>query len=392
MSKPLLTAIIFTYNHKDTIARCIESHLHQKTAFDYQIRIYDDCSTDGTSDVCREYAHLYPDRIKLTVQAENTFTKPYLELQSFKAISELDTKYFSICDGDDCWCNEEKVQTALELLERHPEYQGFAHDTYFDNVYTKERKSYIHGVCGFGEVGNPVNLSASAPFFMVSSRIFRTAGYANLKILPIDYLEYYYHLSRGPIYYYDEPMAIHTIGSNNTYATSSMDYIRNNSAMMTYRLSKLFNFKRDDFCMDLLVLYEKRHGVGDRRHRNLIALKRVFGVRLGWGLWFFLHFAWKYGIGAANVNYVYRNRRKVRENADPQHRRKRRQEQARCVGSEISGKYRRYLFLKYVLGACFPFCKRFTKMLRDSMLKRKKKMLLLNKRRHELLSGAKEDK
>ena len=129
----LLTAVIFTYNHEDTIARCIESHLNQKTSYGYEIRIYDDCSTDGTSEICREYEKKYPEKIKLTVQKENTFTKPDLELQSYQAISEIDTKYFCICDGDDYWCNENKIQVALDFLENNEQYHGFAHDTLQEN-------------------------------------------------------------------------------------------------------------------------------------------------------------------------------------------------------------------------------------------------------------------
>ena len=60
MKKPLLTALIVTYNHKNHISKAIESVLAQKTNFDFQIWILDDCSTDGTSDIAREYANKYP--------------------------------------------------------------------------------------------------------------------------------------------------------------------------------------------------------------------------------------------------------------------------------------------------------------------------------------------
>jgi glycosyltransferase involved in cell wall biosynthesis len=36
----------------------------QKTTFPYEIIIADDCSTDGTSAICAEYAAKYPDKIR----------------------------------------------------------------------------------------------------------------------------------------------------------------------------------------------------------------------------------------------------------------------------------------------------------------------------------------
>lgn len=348
MTKPLLTAIIFTYNHKRYIARCIESHLSQKTTYDYEIRIYDDCSTDGTSDICRKYAEKYPDKIKLTVQKENTFTKPDLQLQSYQAICEIDTKYFCICDGDDYWCDENKVQIALDFLENHPEYHGFAHDTYSENLYTKVRKSYIHEESKYDDIQNPVALDARAPFFLVSSRVFRTTDYVDLKILPIDYLQYYYHLSKGSIYYYDKPMAVYTHGLNNTYAGLPVKFIIDNSAMMVYRLSKLFKFKQDDFCTALLLIYETKHCKTIARYNLLCGLKRIFGIRFGWQIWFLLNFGLKYGLKAGNVNYIY-NRKKVKKLASPKYRLEKAKKEIGYKKREIAKKYRDYKLINCVL-------------------------------------------
>ena len=384
MSKPLLTAIIFTYNHKDTIARCIESHLHQKTAFDYQIRIYDDCSTDGTADICREYAAANPDRIALTVQPENTFTKPYYEKHSYKAFKEIDTKYYSYIDGDDYWCDDRKVQDALDILELHDEFIGVAGDTLFEDAYSGERRSYLHDICGFGVIQNPVFFSAAAPFFYPSSRIFRTSGYHNLNVWPIDYLIYYYHLSKGPIYYIEKQTAVYSIGVNNTYASQPRRFIRDNSAMMAFRLARMFNYARDEFCTELLLAYEKKFNSGTGRYKALCCLKRLFGVKGGWLVWFALCFAWRYGVGAASLNYIYRSNKEVHDQANPQAR----QERLRRALDEARGKmirsYRRYLFRKRLscVAAMTPMSEHVASMMERSMSRIRMKMRELNKRRH----------
>ena len=308
----LLTAILFTYNHKDSISICIESLIEQKTTFKYEVHIWDDCSIDGTSDICREYAQKYPDKIKLTVQKENTFLKKDLELQSYNAFSSIKTKYFCVVDGDDYWCDENKVQIALSFLEDNSEYVGFAHDTVQVNKYDKTSLSYIHDLTK-STVKNPVTLNAEAPFFLTSSRIFRTFDYPDLKILPIDYLVYYYHLSKGPVYYYDKIMASYVIGETCTFA--NLGNIKDLNAMFPYRLSLLFNYEQDQFCTDLLKTYDTRHHVGLQRYWFLLVCKFVFGVRRGWKLWVTLLFVWRYGRDSLSINYVY-NREIAKKNSD----------------------------------------------------------------------------
>ncbi len=325
MQNTLLTAIIFTYNHKDSIARCIESIVEQKTDYAYEIHIWDDCSIDGTSDICREYAAKYPEKIKLTVQEENTFLKPYMELQSYAAISQIKTPYFCIIDGDDYWCNENKIQIALDFLENNPDYIGFAHDTLQEDGscgatrglnpddVVQEKVSYVHD-CLKADIKNPVEFSVDAPFFLTSSRIFRWMDYTKLNVLPIDYLFYYYHLSKGKIYYHDEMMAVYVMGEQSTFANSSNN-IPDLNGMFAYRLSLLFDFKQDEFCTKYQKEIDERNFLSSRRHNRLLFLKKIFGVKLGWKLWFVLSFVWKYGLDCMNINYVY-SRKHARERVD----------------------------------------------------------------------------
>ena len=314
----LLTAIIFTYNHKNSVAECIESLLNQKTGYGYEIHIWDDCSTDGTSDICREYAKNYPDKIKLVVQAENTFTKPDLQLQSYQAFQNIKTKYFCVIDGDDKWCNENKIQLAIDFLEEHPDYSGWAHDTLQINQFDNTKESYVHDLLKWN-VSNTVAFDTSAPFLLTSSRIFRYAGYEKLRILPIDYLVYYYHLSKGPIYYYDKIMAVYTIGSDNTFANLGRK-VRNLNSMFAFRLAKLFNFKQDEFCTEMQKKYDVTNFLGEKRYKRLLKFKKIFGIKAGWYFWFIYTFIPKYGFECMNINYVY-SRKKAKKAADPAYRR-----------------------------------------------------------------------
>ena len=57
-----LTIFCLTYNHKQFIKDAVDSFLAQKTAFKTRILIFDDLSTDGTTEILREYQKKYPEQ------------------------------------------------------------------------------------------------------------------------------------------------------------------------------------------------------------------------------------------------------------------------------------------------------------------------------------------
>lgn len=59
--KPLVSIKSLVYNHERYIENTLDGFLMQKTNSKYEIIIHDDCSTDGTTEIIREYASKYPD-------------------------------------------------------------------------------------------------------------------------------------------------------------------------------------------------------------------------------------------------------------------------------------------------------------------------------------------
>ena len=70
-----VSVICLTYNHEKHIARTLDGFVNQKTDFAFEVLVHDDCSTDGTADIVRDYAEKYPDIIKPILQAENQYSK-----------------------------------------------------------------------------------------------------------------------------------------------------------------------------------------------------------------------------------------------------------------------------------------------------------------------------
>ena len=68
---PLISILMPTYNHEKYIAQAIKSALMQKTDFEWELLIHDDCSTDSTLSVARSYSEKHPDKIKLLTETKN---------------------------------------------------------------------------------------------------------------------------------------------------------------------------------------------------------------------------------------------------------------------------------------------------------------------------------
>jgi glycosyltransferase involved in cell wall biosynthesis len=121
---PLVTVHIVTYNHRDFIRDAIEGVLMQQTDFPFEIIIGDDESTDGTREICLEYARRYPGLIRLMLhKRENNIAvlgKPCLIFQylynSFSARGE----YIAVCSGDDYWTDPLKLQKQVQVLRQNP--------------------------------------------------------------------------------------------------------------------------------------------------------------------------------------------------------------------------------------------------------------------------------
>lgn len=113
---PLVSVCMTTYNHEPYIARAIESVLAQQTSFGVELVLGEDCGTDRTAEICREYAAKYPDRIRLVTSPENVGWRRNYR-RTFEACRG---KYVAYLDGDDWWCDPLKLQKQADLMESDP--------------------------------------------------------------------------------------------------------------------------------------------------------------------------------------------------------------------------------------------------------------------------------
>ena len=62
---PTVSVSMVTYNHERFIAQAIESVLMQKTAFRYELVIGEDCSSDATRAIVKDFERRYPSQIRV---------------------------------------------------------------------------------------------------------------------------------------------------------------------------------------------------------------------------------------------------------------------------------------------------------------------------------------
>ena len=97
----LVSVCVITFNQKAYIQQALDSILSQKTNFDYEILIHDDCSTDGTIEILKKYKEKYPDTIKLLLEEENQYSNGEKITPFF--IPYIRGKYCILNEGDDYW-------------------------------------------------------------------------------------------------------------------------------------------------------------------------------------------------------------------------------------------------------------------------------------------------
>ena len=118
----MLSVLMVTYNHDKYISKAIETVLDQKTKFNFELVIGEDCSTDNTRNIIEEYRKKQPNKIRLFSGDKNVGSTQN-EITIVKASKG---KYLAFCEGDDYWTDPFKLQKQVDFLEANPDY-GLVH-------------------------------------------------------------------------------------------------------------------------------------------------------------------------------------------------------------------------------------------------------------------------
>lgn len=180
---PLVSIMCTTYNQEKYISQCLDGFLMQETSFPFEVIVHDDASTDKTAEIIRNYEMRYPNLIKPIYEIENQYSKHDGSLDRI-IDSHLKGKYIAYCEGDDYWCDSNKLQKQFEFLESHDDYFIVGHMTKTIDINGDEIKSFINSKPGDYTLNDSNNWQLFAHFSSYFSRNY-------IEIIPADiYKEY----------------------------------------------------------------------------------------------------------------------------------------------------------------------------------------------------------
>ena len=133
----IVSICCITYNHAPFIRKALDGFLMQqppscvpqgaKMSDWCEILIHDDCSTDGTTELIKEYASQYPDLIFPLYETENQYSRGrYSEIDMYN-YQRAKGKYIAYCEGDDYWTDPNKLMRQVDFMESNPEYSICMH-------------------------------------------------------------------------------------------------------------------------------------------------------------------------------------------------------------------------------------------------------------------------
>jgi len=222
----LVSINCITYNHEKYIADALESFLNQRTDFEYEIIIGEDCSTDNTREIIKEFMKKYPGKIILITSEKNVGM-----MENERRIYEASHgKYIAECEGDDFWIDPYKLQKQINYMEKnqdctlcfHNAHEVNANRNIIGNMIPKciENKSY-----DCGEI-------ATLGFIPTASRVYLKETMENLpgwyKTAVVgDLPSQLIITSKGYAYYMKDIMCAYRVGVENSATFTLFDRSNN---------------------------------------------------------------------------------------------------------------------------------------------------------------------
>lgn len=125
--KKELSVVVFSYNHQNYIEKCLDSIFMQKTDFDFEVILADDCSTDDTLNVVR---NTFGDKVRILNRTHNLG----LCRNMYDACMQAEGKYIYCCAGDDYLLTDYVFQKHIDYLQENTDCFSVFNDYKFINI------------------------------------------------------------------------------------------------------------------------------------------------------------------------------------------------------------------------------------------------------------------
>jgi len=248
MNHPLVSLFCPTYNHEKYIRQCLDGFIMQKTNFPFEIVVHDDASTDNTVQIIKEYEEKYPQFFRCIYQTQNQFSKDGAHLIK-TILSEIHTKYITICEGDDYWITDDKLQEQFNCMETHPKL-SFCY-TNANNLIEGEdgliqmitNKPNFH-IFDFDYFTKESSLLIpTLTLFIRRDAFFETVPTWFKTTFNLDYALICFLFQKGNVAYIDKVTAVYRNHRNGITKITKHDIQIRNGIQLAKNLDKHFNYK-----------------------------------------------------------------------------------------------------------------------------------------------------
>lgn len=225
----LVSVCCMTYNHEKYIKQTLDGFVNQKTNFKFEVLVHDDASTDNTQKIIKEYEKKYPNIIKGIYEKENQYSKVGKILPL--VLGKIKGKYFALCEGDDYWCDENKLQMQVDIMEKDENITLCFHDSKIITDSNQNVEKFFWSQKYDGYIPTEMFIEEGGQFCPTASLMFRSK---NMKKLPDYYMKssvgdyplQVYNSSCGKSYYINKKMcAYRYIINGNSWSSNFNKYI-----------------------------------------------------------------------------------------------------------------------------------------------------------------------
>lgn len=115
-----------TFNHARFIDMALASFFSQESTHPFEVIVRDDASTDGTGDLLCKWEQRYPRLLKVLRLSENTYQKGQSPMLA--TIPHATLPLLAMCEGDDFWIDNSKLQLQAQLLQNNPTWSAITHN------------------------------------------------------------------------------------------------------------------------------------------------------------------------------------------------------------------------------------------------------------------------
>lgn len=226
MEKCEVSVICTVYNHEEYLKKCLDGFISQRTNFNFEVIVHDDASTDHSASIIKEYENKYPTIIKAIYQKENQYSKAVNIVKDIM-IPKAQGKYIALCEGDDYWIDNNKLQMQYDYIEKHPKCSLVSHFSYLYRererimeIYTPKRL-----LTSSDHILREIDIFSRHGVIHTSSLFFRKDYYYKYKSLldrvkSYDYVYKMLLVTEGYFFVIPKIMSVYRYGSRNSWATT----------------------------------------------------------------------------------------------------------------------------------------------------------------------------